>query len=210
MIELFHYIHCPYCIRVRMALGYLKIPWTSNVLPYHDEKTPLKLTGQKMLPIIKDGSLIMNESLDIIKYLDNKNSLLNETWTNLDQSLDSLAPAIYHLAMPFWVHSAEFDPESQRYFLKKKEAKRGPFSELVKSRHEFESIVLEKLKTAEIQLKPFFDSPTFTIKDIALAAQVWGLFAVPEFQFNQNFYDYLMRVKLLTAFNYTDFFWRNP
>lgn len=210
MIELFHYIHCPYCIRVRMALGYLNIPWTSHVLPYHDESTPLKLAGKKMLPILKDGSRVMNESLDIIKYLDQRNTLSNETWANFDHSLDDLAPTIYNLAMPFWVYSAEFDTESQRYFLKKKEAKRGPFSELVKRRQEFEVTLGEKLKSLEAHLKPFWESSTLTIKDIGLAAQLWGLFAVPEFQFTPKVLDYLMQVKSLTGFNYTHFYWRNP
>lgn len=210
MIQLYHYLHCPYCIRVRMSLGYLQIPWESRVLPYSDESTPLTLTGKKMLPILKDDQIVMNESLEIIKYLDKKNKLKNETWGDLDQTLDSLSPAIYNVAMPFWVNTNEFDPESQRYFLKKKEAKRGPFSDLVKRRDEYESKIQDSLTDLERNLVPFWKSETMTIKDIGFSAQLWGLFSVPEFRFSEGIYKYLNKIKDLTHFNYTDFFWRNP
>ncbi len=207
-IELFHYIHCPYCIRVRMALGLLNLSWDSHVLPYRDELTPIDLTGKKMLPIIKNGDLVLNESLEIIKYLDSSNILSNESWNGFHSVLDTLSPEIYNLAMPFWVHSPEFDTESQKYFLKKKEAKRGPFAELIKKRSVFESEIHHKLNALEDNLIPFWKSTQLTIKDIGLAAQLWGLFCVPEFKFSEKFYNYLMTIRELTHFNYTNFHWR--
>ena len=193
-----------------MALGYLNIPWNSHVLAYSDEATPLSLTGKKMLPILKDGSRVMNESLDIIKHLDPGNKLCNEDWKDFEETLDLVAPLIYNIAMPFWVFSPEFDPASQRYFLKKKEAKRGPFAELIKERSGFESELQPLLASLEIRLKPFWESSTLGIRDIGLAAQLWGLFSVPEFRFSEKLHRYLMSVKELTHFNYTHFHWRQP
>ena len=68
MHTLYHYIHCPFCLRVRMAYGFFKIPYKSIVLDYSEEKIPIDLCGKKMLPIASfpDGKLL-NESLDIIK-----------------------------------------------------------------------------------------------------------------------------------------------
>ncbi len=209
-IELYHYIHCPYCIRVRMALGFLNMPWSSKVLPYSDEATPLALTGKKMLPIIKMDDQVMNESLDIIKHLDKENVLLSENWGDFDQTLNTIAPQIFNLAMPFWVFTPEFDPASQKYFLKKKEAKRGPFSELIKNRGIFENEIHPLLTNLEKRLKPFWDSNSFGVRDIGLAAHLWGLFSVPEFRFSEKIHAYLMSVKELTKFNYTNFHWREP
>ena len=70
-------------------------------------------------------------------------------------------------------------------------------------------VLFENLKSMETHLKPFWNSSTLTIKDIGMAAQLWGLFAVPEFQFSPKVLDYLMQVKSLTNFNYTNFHWRN-
>lgn len=193
-----------------MALGYLNIPWNSHVLPYSDEATPISLTGKKMLPILKDGSQVMNESLDIIKHLDTGNKLGNEEWRDFEGTLDLVAPLIYNLAMPFWVFSPEFDPDSQKYFLKKKEAKRGPFAELIKKRPGFETELHPLLSGLEMRLKPFWDSSQLGIRDIGLAAQLWGLFSVPEFRFSEKLHSYLMTVKVLTQFNYTNFHWRQP
>ena len=61
-MKLYHYVHCPFCVRVRMGLGYLGINFESIVLAYDDEKTPVKLTGKKMLPIlVSDDGKAHNE-----------------------------------------------------------------------------------------------------------------------------------------------------
>src|SRR5690606_10180512 len=76
MSTLYHYVHCPYCVRVRMTLGFLGEKYLSKVLPYDDEQTPVELTGTKMLPIWqRDDGSSMNESLDIIKELDRANKI---------------------------------------------------------------------------------------------------------------------------------------
>ena len=70
-MKLYHYVHCPFCVRVRMAAGFLNTSYESIVVPYDDEATPINLTGKKMLPIwVNDKRLAQNESLDIIKNLD--------------------------------------------------------------------------------------------------------------------------------------------
>ncbi|MFP5459556.1 MAG: glutathione S-transferase N-terminal domain-containing protein, partial [Bacteriovoracia bacterium] len=74
-VRLFHYVHCPYCVRVRLALGFLGTSWESQVLSYDDEVTPVKLTGKKMLPIALIDDVPMNESLDIIRRLDTTGAL---------------------------------------------------------------------------------------------------------------------------------------
>lgn len=211
-IKLYHYVHCPFCIRIRMTLGFLNLPYQSIVLPYDDEKTPVDLSGQKMLPIIEIDGKIQNESLDIMALLDEENKLrlpavLPTDFSNL---LDQLGRNIHSLAMPYWIFTPEFNEESRQYFQKKKEEKRGPFYELVRNRQLFEAPLTEDLLNLIKHLTPFFNSNVFSGYDVLIAAHLWGLYVVPEFQFPEELHKYLSEVKRICKFNYHQDFWRKP
>jgi len=64
------YDHCPFCCRVRLAFGLKGIKHNVIFVANDDVETPTKLIGKKMTPIFEHGSLIMPESLDIIKKVD--------------------------------------------------------------------------------------------------------------------------------------------
>lgn len=210
---LYHYVHCPFCVRVRMVLGFLEINYKSQVLPYHDEATPLRLKGKKMLPIMEfsDGA-ILNESLDIIQRLDSNDRLNFQHYfthsEEIEDWLNEIGQSVHSMAMPYWIWTPEFNSESRAYFQSKKEAKRGPFNKLVHKRDEFESKIKETLTKLEPKLIPFYSSQELTIADIMIASHLWGMFVVPEFQFSDKIYNYLMRIKKLSHFNYHEDFWR--
>jgi len=213
-LKLYHYVHCPFCIRVRMALGYLKLPFNSFVVPYDDEETPVRFTGQKMLPILLIDNKPMNESLDIISAVDKNNILSIEETKNspefkkFDQLLNKLGSNIHNLAMPYWIYTPEFDDKSRRYFQQKKEMKRGPFKLLVKERIKFESDLMKDLNELSKDIHPFYKSEKFSILDILLASHLWGLYVVPEFQFPEKIHKYLQGIKEVCHFNYHEDFWR--
>lgn len=205
---LYHYVHCPFCIRVRMAFGYLKLDYKSVVLPYDDEKTPIGLTGKKMLPALNDGFKTINESLDIIQLIDANNQLKvkeiiqSADFRELEFFLDQLGKPIHSLAMPYWIYTAEFNQSSRDYFQKKKEEKRGPFRDLLANQNIFFQQLSPLLEKLETQLTPFFQSNKFTLKDILVASHLWGLYVVPEFQFSKKVHEYLQRVKAECHFKY--------
>ena len=212
-LTLYHYVHCPYCIRVRMALGFLQIPYESKVVPYDDEATPLQLTGKKMLPALVHEQGAMNESLDIIAFLDKKNILnIRETLTSQDFKkfelfLTKLSGPIHSLAMPHWMYTPEFSESSRIYFQKKKEEKRGSFKNLVKNKDKYFAELFPLLKEVEQAIDPFYHSKTFNIYDILLASQMWGLYIIPEFQFSDKLHHYLQSVKKICHFDYHKDFW---
>lgn len=203
-IKLYHYVHCPYCIRVRMAFGHLKIPFQSLVTPYDDEKTPIGLCGKKMLPIIEDQDGAMNESLDIIKkYAAGNLSIPSEEQLNeLENYLSDLGQEIHSLAMPYIIWTPEFNDSSRAYFQNKKEAKRGPFKDLMKNQPDLFSKLEVKIEGLAEQIQTFYQGAEFSLQDIMIASHLWALFLVPEYQFPEKIYSYLMRVKAITHFDY--------
>lgn len=212
---LLHYAHCPYCIRVRMALGFLNVDFDTKLVSYEDEETPIKLIGKKMLPIfIEENGNPLPESLDIIERYDSQNILKVKDYKTsnnrkeFEDILSILGADVHNLAMPHWIYTKEFSSKAREYFQKKKEQKRGPFSKLVNSRNVFEENINTNLSKLSYELKPFYQSEFFTIKDIMIAAHLWGLYTVPEFQFKPDMHFYLQQIKKLTKFNYQKDFWR--
>lgn len=212
-MKLYHYVHCPFCVRVRLGLGFLNIPYSSHVLSYDDEITPVTLTGKKMLPILVDNQKkAMNESLDILRAQDQNNLLhwetLEENKDQINSLLDNLGSQVHSLCMPYWIWTPEFNEQSRQYFQKKKEEKRGPFKKLIQNKDLYLSALDKILKEqVEGELKPFYKSDSLTILDIMLAAHLWGMYIFPEFQFSPSLHQYLQRVKRDCHFDYHRDFW---
>lgn len=216
MITLYHYIHCPFCIRVRMALGHLNIEYFSHPLPYNDEKTPIALCQKKILPILKRGDQAINESLEIIGLLDQDNHLKLQTLKNestlneLEDLLSRLGRPIHNLCMPYWAWSKEFTPEARKYFINKKSIKRGPFHKLIQNKQDHLKELAPLLIELEQKIGPYYNkAQDFSILDIMVASHIWGLYIFPEFQFSPALHDYLQRVKKLCHFNYHEDLWRD-
>lgn len=210
MIKLSHYVHCPFCVRVRMALGYLDIPFESQVLPYNDEETPLKLCSKKMLPIMEFESGPLNESLDIIRKLDEKNQLVPEDFNEdeLDEVLKEIGDPVHNLAMPYWIYTPEFNDESRKYFVQKKSKKRGPFHKLVENKQIYIKDLNQTLLKIEPILTPYYQSGSLGIKDIMIASHLWGMYIVPEFQFPMEIHKYLQDIAHKCRFDYHKDFWK--
>lgn len=207
-LVLYHYVHCPYCVRVRMALGHLSLPYESRVVAYDDQDTPVSLTGVKMLPILSAGGNAMNESLDIIRLLDTKNALkLDQSTVSVEAFIKSVNNPVHCLAMPYWIFTPEFTPSAREYFLKQKEAKRGPFKDLVKNSDKYKEELIPLFRELEQKLNPFFESDSLRIHDIMIAAHLWGLYVVPEFRFPERIHQYLQTVKQACRFNYHQDYW---
>ena len=94
-------------------------------------------------------------------------------------------------------------------FSKKKEAKRGPFKDLVKQKPILSSKLTALLKQKlDNELIPFYRSQELTISDIMLASHLWGMYMVPEFQFSPEIHSYLQKVSEACKFNYHEDYWK--
>lgn len=197
-----------------MALGHLKLSYSSTVLPYNDEETPKKLTGVKMLPIADINGEVMNESLDIIKKSDPDNKLKldllddSKTSEKIESLLAEIGKNVHSLAMPYWIYTKEFDQVSRTYFQNKKEKKRGPFNDLMRKSPEFKKDLNRTLNKLEEHIDPFYSGQKhLTILDIMIASHLWGMYVVPEFQFSDKVHQYLQTIRKETGFHYHEDFY---
>jgi len=69
---LYVYDHCPFCVRVRVALGLKNVKFNLHFLANDDVYTPTKLVGKKIAPIFewREADVCMAESMDIVKLAD--------------------------------------------------------------------------------------------------------------------------------------------
>ena len=173
-MKLYIYDHCPYCVKAHMIFGLKNLPVELVYLLNDDEETPIKMIGQKMVPILqkftnnsdklstgklplvgsfKEESCYMSESLDIVKYIDKKFPAqildYNLQNSNLIIWLREIAEVLYPLTMPRWAKSAllEFaNVNSVAYFIKKKEAYIGNFKQHLDNSEKYIEIANKKLK----------------------------------------------------------------
>lgn len=143
-MKLYHYDHCPYCVKARMIFGLKDVPLTLVPVLNDDVETPTKLVGRKVVPILEkeDGSH-MPESMDIVRYIDGKygNGPLLDGPQNPAIS-DWLAgrPYASKLTMPRWAQSdlPEFKTEKARnWFKEKKEESIGSFEKHLENSAEY-------------------------------------------------------------------------
>ncbi len=68
------YDHCPFCVRVRLALGLKNVKHKLHFLANDDVQTPTALVGKKVTPIFElkanNKDIVMAESLDIVAKID--------------------------------------------------------------------------------------------------------------------------------------------
>jgi glutathione S-transferase len=71
MLKLYQYADCPYCEKVRKKLAQLGLPYEKvEVDPANKPKVVVDLGGT--VPVIDDNGMVMNESDDIVEYLEQK------------------------------------------------------------------------------------------------------------------------------------------
>ena len=162
-MKLFIYDHCPYCVKARMIFGLKNTPVQLMTLLNDDEKTPIDMIGQKMVPILETSpGQFMPESMDIVQFIDNKLSpkiVSDKEDPLLLEILEQARTPYYSLVMPRWVQSEmeEFKTDSARkYFQNKKEQMIGPFETALENTKQFKKEITKIL--LKIENKMFKES----------------------------------------------------
>ena len=207
-MKFYHYPHCPFCQRVRLALKFKKIEYEDIPLSYADVDMPTKLIGSKMLPIIDFGDgTIMAESLDLLEALEKRfpEPTLSHQWLvpDLDwaQKIVVSIPQYFDVTLPYFLDdyegAPEFDAAGIKYFQEGKEAKRGQtFAEMKaavpalyeKNIKPILNVISEKVGDAWI-------GPQFSMADCVLASDLSGLRSVRDVSVSALIIRYIERVE---------------
>ncbi|OLP17615.1 glutathione S-transferase [Leptolyngbya sp. 'hensonii'] len=71
MLELYQFELSHYCEKVRLILDYKGVPYRKiEVTPGIGQLEVFRLSGQRQVPVLKDGSTVIADSTEIAKYLD--------------------------------------------------------------------------------------------------------------------------------------------
>ncbi len=208
MMKLYVYDHCPYCVKARMIFGFKQKPFKLVTLLNDDAKTPKKMIGKKMVPILEySRGKFMTESLDIIEYIDHKNPPNSVVWkedAKLMRWLEDTAYEVYMLAMPRWVQAPleEFKTEKARqYFQKNKEKYIGSsFSKALKKTQLLKTEMnahLRKLEKLFVEEQEFFTG-IFNIHDFHLLATLRSLSIVKGLKFPPKVQFFMQRLARIT------------
>lgn len=121
----------PYCWRVRLALAHKGLDFVSRPVRFSD-KPELAFSGQKLVPVLRDGTTTVHDSLAIFRYLDTQypqHPLLGDTPGEsrlrlIDRLIaQDLPPALFRLLV-LRIH-ALIDPADRDYFRQSREKKLG-------------------------------------------------------------------------------------
>ena len=199
-MKLYVYDHCPYCVKARMIFGFKNQSVKLITLLNDDEKTPLSMIGEKMVPILETGpKKFMPESLDIVRYIDKKNSSQVNWKENAacNKWLNGTHSYFYSLTMPRWVKSSmeEFKTSSARkYFQKKKEGYIGPFKEALAETPELIKECEEHLEDLEKLFKKDFLKDEWNASHFHLFAVLRGLSIVRGLTFPLKIKQYMKQM----------------
>ncbi len=187
-MNLYVYDHCPFCLRVRVAMAQKKIDYKKIYLLNDDEDNPLRMIGKKLVPILEyEPHNFMGESMDIIEYLDEnfgpEPEFLWECNYGNTNEINGIVKKMYSpilkLCFPRWIQIGlpEFrTEEAVNYFKSKKERSHGDFSSLLANTDE----LIAELNPNLQQLTEVFnyDLRNFNLDDIEVFSWLRGLSCV--------------------------------
>ncbi|ARS52471.1 glutaredoxin 2 [Kushneria konosiri] len=72
-MDLYIYDHCPFCVKARMIFGLRDVPVRLQTLLNDDAETPVRLVGEKKVPILEfEDGYTLAESMAIVKCIDSE------------------------------------------------------------------------------------------------------------------------------------------
>ncbi|CAG8999564.1 MAG: Glutaredoxin 2 [Candidatus Celerinatantimonas neptuna] len=211
-MKLHIYEHCPFCVKAQMIFGLKGLPVTFNVLLNDDVNMPVKMIGQKMVPILeKDDGHCIPESMDIVHFVD---SLDGQPWVKrradkeLEQWMSEHQALVYKLVIPRNVQLpfGEFKTQSARnYYIQAKTQIIGDFTEHLNHSADY----LAQLNPSLRQLAPMIESERavngeLSEDDFHLFAMLRGLSAVKGIELPPRVDAYRLRMAELTGVELLD------
>lgn len=209
-MKLYIYDHCPYCTKARMIFGYTNTALELITLDNDDEKTPISLVGQKIVPILElSKDQVMPESLDIIDKVNelSGNKALDKTIPDeeLISWLQESRNYVYKIAMPRWVKADLEEFRTQKaidYFTKKKEDYIGSFEAHLKNSETLFNMAHEHLNVLENFISRYIDTKKPTLSYINLYASLRCLTIAKEITFPEEVLKFMKQQESLSKVSF--------
>lgn len=190
-MKLYLYDHCPYCVRPRMLVGLKNLRVEEVTLLNDNEATPMSLIGKKVVPIlIKENGVPMGESLDIVRYFDEKfgpKILKDEVRPEIKAWCEDVGSYYYRLLHPRCIQLGlpEFSTAGAiEYFVKKKSMKIGSFEQnLRNSAYYIEKLELDLARLAALIKTPTSLNDSLSYEDILVFPMLRNLTCVKGLRF---------------------------
>ena len=204
-MKLYGYEHCPFCVRVRMILSLTGTQFEEIILLNDDEKTPIKLCGNKQVPILEIDGKIMIESLEIVDFISSKHNFLSTKRNkNIEMWIGDANNYLRELCYPrlIKIGLGEFaTPSAITYFKTKKEKSMGmSFEHALERTPEFKAEAEHHLKLLSPLLTklPSIKEKTFSMDDILLFPVLRLLSCVYGLKWDKHVQDYTKHVSTIT------------
>jgi glutathione S-transferase len=175
----------PNCWRIRMALAHKGLAFDDIPLRFVD-KEPIAFSGQKLLPVIRDGARAIHDSWDIAVYLE-------QAYPDRPPLFQSAQAMALCNVMRFWVQEAvhrpiqslilvdihdALDQRDKVYFRSTREARLGMTLEQFRVAPAAGLPILKKALSPvreALQSQPFLSGPTAAYADyLLLGAFMWA------------------------------------
>ena len=128
MLDVYWGSGSPFAWRVLLALEIKGLPYRSNLIEFskRQHKTPefLALNPRGKVPVIRDGSFVLSESLAILAYLDRKSpepplfglsaEEAGRIWHSISETISYLEPTGYKIVAPIFFDRTEESAEDIR------------------------------------------------------------------------------------------------
>ncbi len=173
----------PYCFRVKLAMQLKRLEYQTEVVRM-TEKDKIEFSGQGLLPVLRDGELVIADSWKILQHLDTHYPQyfdLQITTQPLQQFIrhwcdKSLHPALFKITAPF-VH-ANLAVKDQGYFRETREKRINKSLEALASEREIHllnlNLVVEPLRQTLSTQKYLAGDHTPGLADLlVLSAFLW-------------------------------------
>lgn len=204
--RLYVYEHCPFCARVRLALGVKNIKHELIWLANDDFDTPISLVGKKAVPIfVPPEGKPTGESLDIVSFLNSDprfgpiGSIRPSSGrTDIDALFEELADPLRRLAnvrfARTWLPEFTFR-EARDYYISRHQFKEPPFEYDVNFEKSPDYIEAIQKKLPQLEEMIFAgDMVTeggFSMDDITTFPKLRGLTIIKELQLTPKIEKYI-------------------
>ncbi|MBU2752107.1 glutathione S-transferase [Acidithiobacillus thiooxidans] len=209
MLTLIHFDFCPFCQRVRLALGYKGIDFNEQPARFYGPEHFQSISGFDRLPVVEypDGSR-QGESLEIIAELDRRfpetpplwrGAIGDTEWERVQAWRARISGLLFRLIAPTLPQYASLgqDPRAMTYYRDRMESWLGDTLEGLQERRKewYAGMEADLQEVTERVAHHGFYTPVFSVADTLITGDLTGLRLLEDIQLPPELTTYFERVE---------------